>query len=225
MKYMKELVSVVVPTYNRPQGLKSALESVLNQTHENFEVLVVNDSTEEAAARQIIESLSDPRLHYHRNNRTKGANGARNTGILYSNGDFVAFLDDDDEWLPQKLEWQIAYLSSHPDYVGMFSAYKIYQSGSWQLKRQSVSTLTMRDCLLNTISIGSSSSLLFRKEIFDRAGLWDETLLRQQDKELLVRILEHGTIGHDPRVSLKVNGHNDPHPLKSIPDMKFILTK
>ncbi len=222
---MHSMVSVVVPTYNRPQGLKTALESILKQTYGNLEVLVVNDSEEEESVKNVIAGFNDPRLYYLRNKRTKGANGARNTGILNSHGSLIAFMDDDDEWLPDKLQNQVDYLSDHTNHVGLFSAFEIYESGKWQVKKQKISSLSLRDCLLNTISIGSSSSLLFRREIFDTAGLWDESLVRQQDKELLVRILVHGTIGHDQRVLLRVNGHNDPHPLKSIPGHEVYYQK
>ena len=222
---MSDLVSIVLPTYNRPEGLRKAIQGVLKQTHQLFEVLVINDSSEEIPVQEVINQFEDNRIYYLRNQRTKGANGARNTGILNAKGAYIAFLDDDDEWLPEKLAWQLDYLQSHPDYVGVFSAYHIDEGGRWKEKIQSVDTLELKDCLLNTISIGSSSSLLFRASIFDHAGLWDETLIRQQDKELLVRILSKGSIGHDTRIALKVNGHNDPHPLKSIPGHEVYYEK
>jgi glycosyltransferase involved in cell wall biosynthesis len=102
-------VSVVIPTYNRASVVTRAVRSVLAQTHRNFEILVVDDgSTDETAA--VVSALRDDRIRYLPSSRQSGASAARNRGIDAARGDVVAFVDSDDEWLPEKLELQLARL-------------------------------------------------------------------------------------------------------------------
>ena len=97
--------TVVIPTHNRSLLLKRAVESVLSQTFEDFELIVIDDhSTDDTAS--VVKSFTDHRMRYLTNQRTKGACGARNTGIFSAKGKWVAFLDDDDVWLPEKLKCQ-----------------------------------------------------------------------------------------------------------------------
>ncbi len=101
----KPFFTVVIPTHNRSILLKRAVESVLSQTFEDFELIVIDDhSTDDTAS--VVKSFTDPRIRYLINQRTKGACGARNTGIFSAKGKWVAFLDDDDVWLPEKLKYQ-----------------------------------------------------------------------------------------------------------------------
>ena len=213
---MSDLITIVIPTYNRPDNLRRCLKSVTSQSYHDFEVTVVNDSEDEQSVQEVIDEIADPRIRYLKNSRIKGANGARNTGILAAKGEFIAFLDDDDEWLTDKLLWQVEHLKSHRNQSGVFCAFEIQKFGAWQKSILDLQELQLAEVLLNTVSIGSSSSLMFRQEVFDRVGLWDEDMKRQQDKELLVRILKNEKIGYDNRIALKVYGHNDPHPAKSI---------
>lgn len=102
------LISVVIPTYNRVQFIERAVRSVLNQTYSNLEVIVVDDGSVDETY-EIIDRLKkqDGRLIFLRHFKNKGPQAARNTGIHASSGDFVAFLDSDNEWLPAKLEKRI----------------------------------------------------------------------------------------------------------------------
>jgi glycosyltransferase involved in cell wall biosynthesis len=101
------LVSVVIPTLKRPELLLRALQSVLAQTHANLEAIVVVDGPDEPTL-AALASVHDPRLTFFANPRSLTAAGARNAGVARATGDWVAFLDDDDEWLPTKLEKQLA---------------------------------------------------------------------------------------------------------------------
>ena len=87
-------VSVIVPTLNRPEMLKKTLKSILNQTHQNFEIVVVNDGGEDVS--EILNQINDKRINYLTHTKNKGAAAARNTGIKNASGQFIAFLDDDD---------------------------------------------------------------------------------------------------------------------------------
>lgn len=102
-----ELVSVIIPTYNRPNLLNRALKSVERQTYDNIEVIVVDDSSEEEID-WVIESRLVDKFITHDQNR--GASAARNTGMESAEGKYIAFLDSDDEWIPNKLDIQLNYL-------------------------------------------------------------------------------------------------------------------
>ena len=213
---MEQLVSVVIPTFNRPKTLTRAIGSVLDQTYNSFEILVVDDSPNQNSAEEVVKGFNNDCIRYIPNSRKKGANGARNTGILAAKGEYIAFLDDDDEWLPGKLGSQVEYLNSNPDKCGVFNAYTIKNNSIWRKKFYSISNLTIKDVLLSQVSIGSSSNLLFRASVFKKTGLWDEDLTRLQDLELLVRILSSSHIGYQKIVALKVYGHSDLHPEKAL---------
>jgi glycosyltransferase involved in cell wall biosynthesis len=107
------LVSVVIPTLDRPKLLLRAIDSVLRQTHQEIEVIVVVDKPDQGTV-SAVQSVHDPRLQLIVNPYSFTAEGARNAGADHATGEWVAFLDDDDEWLPNKLERQIAFTSGRP---------------------------------------------------------------------------------------------------------------
>src|SRR5581483_7703419 len=100
-------VSVVVSTHNRAELLHAAIASVLSQSFQDFEILVVDDHSQDHTA-QVVQRFRDGRIKYLRHETRRGGAAARNTGIQNSSGEYIAFLDDDDEWLPEKLETQVA---------------------------------------------------------------------------------------------------------------------
>src|SRR5215472_12900978 len=107
------LVSVIIPTLDRPKLLLRAFGSVLRQTHRDIEVIVVADRSDPETV-SAVRSVEDPRLRLILNPHPSTAAGARNVGADHAMGEWIAFLDDDDEWLPNKLERQLAFASGHP---------------------------------------------------------------------------------------------------------------
>lgn len=104
------MVDVVIPTYNDPEeNLKRSIQSSLNQTINDIQIIVVDDNSEYKLD-SITEELDDGRLHFLSHNKNRGGSAARNTGANSSTGEYIAFLDADDEWLPSKLEKQLDYL-------------------------------------------------------------------------------------------------------------------
>ena len=97
----KPLVSVILPTYNRARLVSRSINSVLKQTYNNFELIIIDDGSTDNT-KQIINSFNDNRIVYLKHNHNKHASAARNTGIAKSKGELIAFLDDDDQWLPKK---------------------------------------------------------------------------------------------------------------------------
>lgn len=98
-------VSVIIPTYNRAHLIDRAIQSVSNQTYHDFEIIVVDDASTDNTE-EIVKSFNDEKIIYLRHETNRGAQAARNTGIKAARGDWIAFLDSDDEWLPEKLELQ-----------------------------------------------------------------------------------------------------------------------
>ncbi len=110
----KILFSIVIPAYNNAQYLPDAIDSVLGQTHPNFELLVVDDASPDHAE-QVIKSYADPRVRYIKHEVNKGLSAARNTGISNAAGDYIALLDGDDYFHPDKLRAHAAFLEKNPD--------------------------------------------------------------------------------------------------------------
>lgn len=221
------MISVIIPTYKRLNELERAIKSVLSQRYHNFEILIVNDYCDEATVKQLIREINDDRIRYFNNERKKGANGARNTGILHSKGEYIAFLDDDDELLPSKFSTQIKHLKTKSEkWGGVFGSYLSEKKNSWNIvKYENLAEVTLKDVILNNISICSGSNLIIKKEAIEKVGLWDEDLFRQQDLEFLLRFLSKYKLAYDINISLKIYGHNTPNPIKAFTEREKYLQK
>ena len=182
-------VSVIIPTYNRSQILKRAVISVLNQSYQDFEVVVVDDaSTDETT--EVVRKFEDKRIKYIRHKQNRGAPAARNTGLQVSNSEYIAFLDDDDEWLPEKLEIQItAFKAAQPNVGVIYTAFWRVQNGKKKLFPPSKIKHKQGDVykqLLNGNFIGLPT-VIAKKQCFEKVGLFDECFPRLQDWDFLIR--------------------------------------
>lgn len=189
------LVSAVIITYKRPLNiLKRAIESALAQTHKNLEIIIVNDCPADKesveAIRNMIASYKDDRLIYIVHEKNGGACKARNTGILASKGKFVALLDDDDEWLPRKIELQLTGFTSEKTGMVYSPFYNITDGSAGEITvRQTKSGNLLEELLLDNC-LGGSSMTTMRREVFDVCGMFDENLQSSQDYDMWVRIAE-----------------------------------
>ena len=124
-------VSVIIPAYNAENFISKAIESVLSQTFQDFEILVIDDGstdqTKEVVAQYVCQFSEKVQYYYQTN---KGPAAARNFGIAKAGGDFVSFLDSDDVWFDHKLEEQIRFFDAHPHYVMLYTDMKYYENGS-----------------------------------------------------------------------------------------------
>jgi glycosyltransferase involved in cell wall biosynthesis len=185
-----ELVSVVIPTYNYGRFVVDAVRSALAQTYRNFEIIVVNDgSTDDTEER--LEPFLD-RIRYIRQDN-QGLSAARNTGIRAAAGQWIAFLDSDDQWHPRKLEFQMRYLDSHPD-VALLAAHVLTDlTGGWPEiaadSNPSAESVRFEDILLR--SQFGPSSVVVRRECFERSGLFDAALRSVEDRDMWIRIACH----------------------------------
>lgn len=185
------LVTVVITTYKRPIAiLTRALNSAVLQTYRKIEIFVVNDAPEEVVLANEIKELVElyENVEYLSYECNKGACYARNYGAKYANGEFLSFLDDDDEWLPNKIERQLSRINN-PEVGLVYSPYyevDKYHKGKIMMQG-TVSGKVLSD-LLKTNIIGGCSMALIRKSVFDEVGGFNESLLASQDYDLWVKI-------------------------------------
>lgn len=208
-------VSVVIPTYNRSDVLPRAVDSVLDQTYEDFEVLVVDDGSDDGTL-SLLDSYDDPRLRVVTHGTNRGANVARNTGTEHVNGEFVAFLDSDDEWHPQKLNRQLARYQSAPDEcVAVYCDFEYNLDGtSGRLLSAAASVLSRADdddrpkeggkelsgeILADYLHSGAGSTLLVETSVARAIDGFDEELDRFQDPDFLLRVIQEGYLGYVDR--------------------------
>lgn len=205
-------VSVVVPTHNRPAFMKSAVESVLAQrTDATGEVIIVFD-----ACPIEVPEVTLPEGWVVRgiaNTRSRGLAGARNSGIDAAAGRLVAFLDDDDEWLPGKLDAQLRRFAEVPSAMAVGTAMLIDDGTSHRERLAPAEVLTHEDFLRNRNPGVHSSSLMFRRDVLQGAlGLIDEELPRSygEDYDILLRASALGivTVVNEPLVKVLWNGQS-----------------
>jgi len=184
------IVSVVIPTYNRAHVLTRAIQSVLNQTYQDFEIIVVDDHSTDNTE-EVVKSFNDPRIRYIRHEENRGAAAARNTGIMVAKGEFIAFQDSDDEWLPEKLEKQMQVFESASAKVGVVYTAMLRVQGreriyipSSKVKRKGG---YIHDNLLEGNFVGTPTAVV-KRECLKLSGVFDERLPRLQDWELFIRI-------------------------------------
>ncbi|MDL0118516.1 glycosyltransferase [Halobacterium salinarum] len=183
-------MSVVLPTYNRPNRLKKAVRTVDNQSYKNIELIVVDDHSKRPAEATIneisIENIREVECIRFEENR--GANAARNRGIEESNGEYIAFLDDDDEWEKKKVEEQVKAFQNDDDLGLVFTG--ICQKGSGGIKsetRPDVHGDLTKD-LLTGGPMSPFSAIMVRRDIITQVGKPDENLPSLQDREWAIRL-------------------------------------
>ena len=179
-------VSVIIPTYNRASFLKEAIESVLNQEYSNYELIIIDDGSIDNT-KEIIELFEGKLKYYYQPH--KGVSPARNAGLKLAQGNFIAFLDSDDLWKKEKLKVQMEFMKSHPEIKVCYTEEIWIRKGvrvnpKKKHKKYSgwIFDKVVPICLL------SLSSALFRKELFEEIGIFDESLPVCEDYDLGLRI-------------------------------------
>lgn len=190
------LVSVIIPTYSRPQYLEDAITSVLEQTYSNIELVVVDDNSPTPAKTIIDKSELDlsglSNFVCIRHNENKGVCAGRNTGIRRSQGDLIALLDDDDRWDPLKIEKQVEAFKEATDDVGV-----VYSGVRWEKSNGTVTRSktpkhegnVTRPLLFNYFI--ALPTVMVRRDVVNKAGLFDEEIDRGEDKEWVVRLSQY----------------------------------
>lgn len=190
-------VSVIIPTYNRSGVLPRAIDSVLNQTYNKFEIIVVDDGSSDNT-QEIMESYSDNRIKYVYHETNKGANAARNEGVRRSSGKYISYLDSDDWFLPDYLQKVVDTLDGSPDTIaGAFTGFKMMEGGSVRFSKSHKGVFKLSH-LLPGNSIGTFSVSTFKKDIYNHVGYPDEQMESAQDLDFYIRVLDkYNMIGID----------------------------
>ncbi len=202
------LVSIIIPLYNGEAYIRETIRSALTQSYENTEIIVVDDGSTDSgpliASRYPIQIISQ---------KNRGISGARNTGIRASRGEFIALLDQDDIFKPDKIEKQVRFLRENPGCLMVFTPEERF--GAHEPKRRTTqrhkSRKTQGDIFLdlyksNYITPGST---LIQREAFDKAGLFDEDLPVGEEHDLFIRLSYYGMVGFIEEALLEYRWHGD----------------
>jgi glycosyltransferase involved in cell wall biosynthesis len=188
-------VSVVLPVHNRADVLRRAIESVLKQDLKDFELIVIDDGSTDNSA-ELVETFRDDRIHLIRLDRNRGGNVARNDGIRAARSPLIAFLDSDDRYLPNKLEWVVTEFDRRAKLELLVDSFiKVQPPGSRKaevVRRNPVidDRERFRTALFTRQLWKATPSITVRRDIALEAGLFDETLRRLQDFDFLIRVSE-----------------------------------
>jgi GalNAc5-diNAcBac-PP-undecaprenol beta-1,3-glucosyltransferase len=194
------LISVVIPTYRRPSLLLRAIRSVQNQTYKNLEIIVVDDASPDNTE-EIVRRISDKRIRYMRHEQNRGlAAAGRNTGIRAAHGKYIAFLDDDDEWLETMIEKQLEVIEVHDAVLGAALINGI------RVRRHNRTQVTLDD--LRKGSDFDPSGFMAKTSVLQEI-LFDEQLREGEDWDIFIRIAEKYSIGYvnDPLLIYNDGGH------------------
>jgi glycosyltransferase involved in cell wall biosynthesis len=202
-------VSVIIPTHNRERYLRRAIQSVLEQSFQDFEIIIVDDASSDDTP-QMVQTIGEPRIRYFRHDNNRGEAGSRNTGVQNAVGEYIAFLDDDDAWLPQKLARQVYLLDNTPLQVG--AVYTSFLMIDWETARVLGKwKAEKRGNIYSDLSeqnwIGIPSTVLLRRQCFEKVGLFDETVEFGLDYDMWVRVarLYEFEIVEEPMVHRALN--------------------
>ena len=189
------LVSVIIPTYNRAHMIARCLESALAQTFKDYEIIVVDDGSTDTT-RDFLLKAYGKRIRYLTHPTNEGLSAARNTGIEHAQGTYIAVLDDDDVWLPDKLALQVELMQANPDVVLAYcGTLKVDCQGELleevkpEMRGQIFAEMLNRNCLK-----GPASVAIFAREVLGASGVFDTSLSSCADWDLWIRIARCGTV-------------------------------
>lgn len=184
-------ISVIIPTYNRAKLLQKAINSVLEQTYMDYEIIVVSDGSTDETENMMREfEKQDRRIRYISYYPSVNGSHARNIGIKAAKGEYIAFLDDDDIWLKEKLEKQIKVFNNNPE-VGLVTSgiYYVYVNEEITYKSIPNAEGDVSRKILISNCIGGTQAMV-RKDILDKIGGFDEALKALQDYDLWIRVCQ-----------------------------------
>lgn len=208
------IVSVIVPTYDRPAELKRAVQSILDQTYQDFEIVVVNDGGVEV--REIVEDLNrGGQIAYVRHSQNQGLAAARNTAIRSARGKYLAYLDDDDTFLPEHLETLARFLEANAP------TFKFAYTDAWRLSlvKNGSSYLQVGRDIVHSNDFDPNAVLLLnpfpvlcamhQKVCLEDVGMFDESLSSHEDWDLWIRMSRRFPFAHIKRATAEYTWRTD----------------
>lgn len=190
------MVSVVIITYKRTQFIERAIKSVLSQTYQDFELIVVDDNDPDTVYRDELEKImfqfkSESKIKYIQHEYNKNGAAARNTGISMAKGKYIAFLDDDDYFLPKRLENLVYILDKNEEYSGVYSSVIVTRNRKIIGLIEAKSNGNFKnELLLDKFSFGTGSNLFFRTEVVKALNGFNISFQRHQDIEFMIRFFK-----------------------------------
>ena len=223
-------VSVVIPTYNSARFIVETLESVFAQTYRDYEVIVVDDGSTDNTKEVLKPYMSRIRYIYKENG---GPASARNVGIKNARGEYIAFLDSDDLWLPEKLEKQIRYFEEHPEIGMVFADCIRFGEEVSNTSRNDTKQLISNDMFVNIwwYNIVPTSTVMVKRVCFDKVGLFNESreIEGTEDKEMWLRIARECEVEYLREVVTKyrvrMSGHNRSNINRAYDSAKLVIDK
>jgi glycosyltransferase involved in cell wall biosynthesis len=214
---MSQLISVIIPTFNRGDFLLRALNSVFSQTYKNIEVIVVDDGSTDNTASLLQSYISENKIIYIKQDNL-GVSAARNTGVKKSHGNLITFLDSDDEWVPHKLQSQLDFLSKKPEIQIVFTEeiwIRKEKRVNQKMAHRKLGGHIFKNCVDQCLI--APSSVMLTKKLFDEMKGFDENYLVCEDYDLWLKIsslYEIGFISHP--LIIKHGGHHDQLSMKFV---------
>lgn len=203
-------IDVIIPTFNRAQLIQRALDSVLNQSYQDFIVHVVDDGSTDKTLDILKSYSSHSRVKIH-TQKNSGVSAARNFGVKNSQAQWIAFLDSDDEWLPEKLDLQVNYLGEHPEIrflhgeeIWMRNGVRVNPKVKHDKSTRDIQKASLEFCLI------SPSTVMMKRDLFNEHRGFDESLEVCEDFDLWNKVMAREEIGFLPQfVTKKYGGHED----------------
>jgi len=216
-------VSVIIPTHNRPYLILRAIKSVLNQTFQDFEIIVVDDGTKERAENAVL-SLHDDRIVYIKHEINRGAPAARNTGLAHARGKYIALLDDDDECFPRRLELQVEALDKYPEVGLVFSSFELCEKNRIvdKLMTEPITPGSPKEELLRQNFI-FNTTIMIRKSCLEGEQFFDENFPKNQEWDLVLCLMERTKFLVIPEKLVRAYVLSDGEHLGSISNMPNII--
>jgi glycosyltransferase involved in cell wall biosynthesis len=206
------IVSVIVPVYRGEQFVAAAIESVLEQTYRSFELVIVNDGSPDDSDRVIRRFLPHPQIKYIEQ-ANGGVAAARNTGLANANGTFVALLDQDDVWLPQKLDRQVAYLEAHP-HIGLVHTRVECMDARGEPCSciKAIGVIPLEGFCSGQLLLGNGIApltVLMRRHCIEEVGGFDQRFAPTDDWDLWLRIARRYPLGFMDEVTARYRVHHE----------------
>ncbi len=219
-------VSVITPTYNRASLIGQTIESVLHQTYQNFEFIIIDDGSTDNTE-EVVNRYQDPRIVFVKQQSNGGAPAARNAGIKIACGQYIAFIDSDDLWLPTKLAVQVRYLDTHPEFGVAYSDFYRFEYGADGKRKKwcfgvrgatgNIFAQLYEDGFVGCLTV------MVRRECLQAVGLFDEELWRAEDYELWLRLAVRHQFAFIPQLLAEYRVHSGEASVEKLDHRRWIL--